>query len=120
MPKVNKPNLTEVRLIAMAATYKGNKTAVARALHVTRQAIQGWAKEHEAVQQAFDDAKEGLLDRIESKAYAAAERGEVWAVCLVLKTQGQSRGWIEKRAIAGDDGQPVEIHVTYGDKKKPG
>jgi hypothetical protein len=44
---------------------------------------------------AFDEWRERLVDLAESKLWEAVERGESWAIGMVLKTQGRHRGWSE-------------------------
>lgn len=41
------------------------------------------------------DAREGMIDHAVSSLYRAIIKGEAWAVCFFLKTQGKSRGYIE-------------------------
>ena len=85
----------------------GNKTTVARSLMVSRATVYNWIKDHPEIAQAFQDERERRLDVGESSLDAAVERGEAWAVCFLLKTQGKDRGYIERQEVSGTDGKPL-------------
>lgn len=86
---------------------RGNKTTVARSLMVSRATVYNWIKEYPEIAQAFQDERERRLDVGESALDAAVERGEAWAVCFLLKTQGKDRGYIERQEVTGKDGAPA-------------
>lgn len=49
------------------------------------------------VRQAIEDSRGELVDESESKLRLAVERGDAWAVALVLKTLGKDRGYVERQ-----------------------
>ena len=74
----------------------GNVSAVARRFGVSRKAVMNLVNARPDLQQVLRDAREALVDHAESALFAAVSRGEAWAVCFALKTQGRSRGYVEK------------------------
>ncbi len=56
-------------------------------------------KDSPKVAAAFHEAKEATLDFAELKLIEAMQKGEAWAVCFFLKTQGKSRGYIERSEV---------------------
>lgn len=61
--------------------------------------MDGYAKRHATVQQAIDEEREMMLDVGELSLARAVQNGEAWAVCFLLKTQGKSRGYVEKTQV---------------------
>jgi predicted transcriptional regulator len=86
---------------------RGCKARVAKSLGVSRATVYLWIQNHPEIAQAFEDIKEERLDIGESALDAAVERGEAWAVCFLLKTQGKDRGYIERQELSGKDGAPI-------------
>lgn len=95
----------------------------AKSVGCTPQTIYNVAKKSAAVQDAIDTARGELTDRAESALVKAIERGEGWAICFYLKTQGKSRGYIERQEISGPDGTPIPVKqfvsVSPDDWDKP-
>jgi len=92
------PKLDAVTVASDLAQSRGNVSAVAKKHNVTRGAVQKLVKRTPALQEVLDDAREGMLDEAEGSLYKAMSDGEAWAVCFFLKTQGKSRGYIERQA----------------------
>jgi hypothetical protein len=88
----------------------GNIAAIARSLGFSRTAIYNCIAKHPALVQAIEDARQGMLDNVESSLYRAVLDGNVVAMIFYLKTQGKRRGWVERQEITGQDGGPVEHH----------
>lgn len=98
----------------------GNISAAARALGVSRYAIQKRINEDEELKKVVTDARESMVDDAESALAKAILDGEAWAVCFTLKTQGRGRGYVEKteHEHTGKDGGPIETKVTVMDARK--
>ena len=92
--------LSVAGVAAQVAKYKGNLAAVARAFGVARQNVHEFVRRHPELLGAVKDAKEAALDDAESALQKAVGRGEAWAVCFFLKTQGKARGYVERQEIA--------------------
>lgn len=97
----------------MILSKRGNVSALAKSYRVSRKAVLDWIAEDPAAQQALKDARETALDNAEDALGNAVKKGEAWAVCFYLKTQGKGRGYVEKSEI--DHGGQIKIVVEYAD-----
>ncbi len=89
---------------------RGNLASVARKFGVSRQAVHTFVKV-KGLADAVEEARETMLDDAETSLHDAVLRGEGWAVCFYLKTQGKKRGYTEKLEDSGSGaaGVPVEL-----------
>lgn len=71
----------------------------AMALQVNRNTIYKRIKSDELVKQAFLEARESELDKVESKLLEAANKGEPWAIQFFLKNIGKGRGYGDTQNI---------------------
>src|SRR5262245_36413138 len=55
-----------------------------------------YAQRYTLVRQAIDQQKGKRLDVAEAKLWQAVNKGESWAICFLLKTQGKERGYVER------------------------
>ena len=99
----------------LVTEYNGNIAAIARRLGVSRGTIHNRINESPTLRTAIDDAHEALVDNVESALYREVLNGNVTAMIFWLKTQGKRRGWVERTEIAGVDGGPMVINMTWGD-----
>ena len=74
--------------------------AAARHLGVAPSTIFRRVQKHPELAELVKDARELRLDEAEGALMAAVRRGEGWAVCFFLKTQGRSRGYSERLEVA--------------------
>jgi predicted RNA binding protein with dsRBD fold (UPF0201 family) len=92
----------------------------AQRLGVTRQAVHARISRHPTLQAVRDEARESVTDLAESMLIENIRRGEAWAVCFYLKTQGRDRGYVERteehRAVSGD----IRVTIrTVDDRRDP-
>ena len=99
------PKLDAVKVAADLVSLSGNLAAVAVKNAVTRRGLQKFIARNGSLRDVVADAREGMLDNVESALYRAALDGRAWAVCFFLKTQGKSRGYVEK-----SDGGDVTVN----------
>jgi len=92
---------------------RGMIMLAAQSLKCSPSTIYDRLKTSEAVKEALSVARERTLDMAELVLFDKAMAGEAWAVCFLLKTQGRSRGYIERQEVAGVKGEPIEIKVVY-------
>ncbi len=104
-----KPILEERELAACLGRYRGNVSACAKHFGVTRTAVNRFINDHPEIQDLHRDVKEGLLDDAESALAKAVEKGEGWAICFTLKTQGKSRGYVERQEVENIERQELVI-----------
>ncbi len=110
MPRCGKTRHTKEAVIAAVEKRKGKLYLAAADLAITTQTLRNYAKRWPAVQEAIHEAKGKLVDIAEDKLADAVERGEAWAVCFTLKTQGKDRGYSERfEHRHGGDGEAPPI-----------
>lgn len=93
--------------------YKGNVAAIARKLGVNRSTVWARVQDSSTLKAALEDARETMLDNAESKLYQKVLDGDTVSLLFFLKTQGRSRGYIEKQEV--EHGGAVNFIVTYAD-----
>ncbi len=108
----------EDQLIAL----EGNTAAVGRSLRISRQAINQRIQKSPRLLKLIDELRETNLDEAENQLMNAIKRGEGWAVCFYLKTQGKKRGYVERAELTGADGGAIQVSTfekavlkSYGD-----
>lgn len=109
--KVNpkKREATAARIIEALKECNGLLTLAARKAGVTYRTIKRYADEYPTVAEAYKESKETMLDVAEGKLYQAIGKGESWAICFFLKTQGKQRGYVERQEFTGKDGKPLQM-----------
>ena len=115
---VNKKKLTE-----LIPEYDGNISAIARAFKVDRRAIYNRIENDPELGELITQARESILDDVESALYREAKSGKnVAAMIFFMKTQGQKRGYIESNHVqfTGKGDGPLKILVEYGDPDQAG
>lgn len=95
----------------------GLVTHAAELLGVTRQAVTQRLAKHPTLAKVRDEARDGMTDVAEHALFTAMQQGEAWAVLFYLKTQGQSRGYVERseqtHAVSGE----VRIRIEAVDDR---
>ncbi len=99
---------TAARIITALYQTKGLLTLTAEKTGIGYRTVCRYAAEYPSVKEAVQDAKESMLDIAEGKLYAAVSKGEAWAICFYLKTQGKQRGYIERQEYTGEGGGPIK------------
>lgn len=84
------------RIAAALQTARGNISAAAASIGVSRNVIYQHVNKNEELQQVLNDSRESLIDYAESALLQAVGEKQGWAVCFTLKTLGRSRGYIEQ------------------------
>ncbi len=102
-----RPTLDPELVAAAITDLQGNVSAVAKRFGVARQSVSELIEKRPSLQRVQRDAKEGMLDNAESSLYRAVIKGEAWAVCFFLKTQGRVRGYSERL----DQLPPLEVLI---------
>lgn len=105
--------LTTDKVIPKVHELRGNLSAVARALGVSRTTLYKFLQAHPTAQQAVEEARETMLDHAESMLYRKVLDGDTTALIFFLKTQGRRRGYVERVETTGRDGGPVQIEARY-------
>jgi hypothetical protein len=92
---------------------KGNVAVIARRFGVSRGTILNRINESSDLQKALADARESMLDNAESVLYKKVLEGSTPELLFFLKTQGKSRGYIER--VEQDHRGETTMKVIYGD-----
>lgn len=90
---------------------KGMVSIAAKTLQMTRSGLYERINKNERLQQVISDEREAMTDTAELALHRAIVGGEAWAVCFYLKTQGKSRGYVERQEITGADSGPIMIEA---------
>lgn len=84
------------RIAAALQAARGNISAAAASIGVSRNVIYQHVNKNEDLQQVLNDSRESLIDYAESALLQAVGEKQGWAVCFTLKTLGRSRGYVEQ------------------------
>lgn len=91
------PKYTIEKMSAALTDAKGLVHVTAQRLGCTPQTVYNYIKKHETVRIALENAREYMVDAAELKFFDAINRGESWAIAMMLKTRGRNRGYIERQ-----------------------
>lgn len=84
---------SDVQLVAYLTVTQGNFMECAKRLGVSRTAIRKRVKKSLEISALVEDFREGQLDEAEAALFRAVKRGDIRAICFVLKTLGKDRGY---------------------------
>jgi len=90
-----KYTLEQVEAALRAAN--GNQSKAAEMLGTNRSTINGYIKRYEYLRDVIAETKESNLDIAEDKLLERVKEGNIAAIIFFLKTQGKSRGYVEKQ-----------------------
>jgi len=94
----------------------GNLSTAAKSLQVERATLYAWI-EQEGLDEAVQEGRNKRLDFAESMLDKGMKEGNMTAIIFYLKTQGKSRGYIERQEVTGADGKKLfEVTIVDGDK----
>jgi hypothetical protein len=94
----------------------GNLSTAAKSLQVERATLYAWI-ELEGLEEAVMEGRNRRLDFAESMLDKGMKDGNMTAIIFYLKTQGKSRGYIERQEVTGADGKKLfEVTIVDGDK----
>ena len=111
----NEPKFTQEEMAQALIEAGGVVLGAAIRLRCSTKTVHRYVAKYKKVAEARIEARDNTLDLAETQLIAAIGRGEAWAVCFFLKTQGKDRGWIE-RVPAFDAGKqtPQEVIIIGG------
>lgn len=84
------------QLIHAVTKTRGLVYLAAQGLGCTPQLIFKRAVQDPELKQLIHDERNRIIDFAEAKLVEAVGKGEAWAVCFLLKTQGRRRGYSER------------------------
>ena len=106
----NKPKHTADEVIEAIRGSSGIKATIARRLGVHRNSVVNYLVRYATAQKAYDDEVEAVGDDAESVIIAAIQKEhDVGTAKWYARMKLQSRGYVERREVAGTPGQPLEV-----------
>ena len=94
----------------------GNLSTAAKSLQVERATLYRWI-EQDGLEEAVVEGRNRRLDFAESMLDKGMQDGNMTAIIFYLKTQGKSRGYIERQEVTGIDGKKLfEVTIIDADK----
>lgn len=101
--------LTIKRVMPLIDEYHGNLSAISRKLAVSRSTLYKLIDRYPALGEALNEAREKMVDNVESTLYSKALDGDTACMIFFLKTQGKTRGYVERSEVTGADGGAIEV-----------
>jgi hypothetical protein len=109
---------TVEQLIKAAEDQFGLPSLMARQLGCSSNTVRNYIRRYPTLRQVVDDQRESLVDRAELSLRGAVNSGEQWAVTLVLKTLGKSRGYVERQEVTGAENGPIRVTLVGDDPSR--
>lgn len=94
--------IAKSKIIAALKASMGNVSMAAKQLKCERSGLHRRINADNDLKQLLIDCRESMVDNAESSLNRAILQGEAWAVCFFLKTQGKSRGYVERSEIKAE------------------
>jgi DNA-directed RNA polymerase subunit N (RpoN/RPB10) len=108
------------RYLELIEEKKGNVSAIARELTITRSVCFNYIQSHVELADALKDWRETVVDKAEENIFDAAMTGDQGASRLIVQTLGKDRGWVPREEKTGADGEPlVPPSITFAPYADP-
>ena len=104
---------TEQQIAEAVEKAGGILTSAARNLGCDPSTIYSYLQRFPALGDVVTAAREGTLDLAESKLIEQIKKNNLTAIIFFLKTQGKSRGYIERSEHDLSPNGPVTLRVVY-------
>jgi hypothetical protein len=101
------PRYTKDQIATALTRTKGMITLAAQSLGCDPTTVRNYLARYPELQTVLSDERERMTDMTELKLYEAIQNREGWAITLYLKTQGKSRGYVERQELTGANGGPI-------------
>lgn len=100
------------QVISALKEARGLRALAARRLGCTVRTVDNYIARFPEVSDTVKEQLELRLDVAEGKLDQAVNKGEAWAICFFLKTQGKARKYSERLEVTGKDGEPMKQEQT--------
>lgn len=105
--------VTQDEIIAALRKTKGMKTIAAKELRIAYNTLVKYIGRSPVLQAVLSEERESMLDGAELKLYTKAViEGDTASLIFLLKTQGKSRGYVERQEVTGADGAPQQMTIA--------
>jgi len=96
----------------------------AKKLGCDHKTVQNYINRHDVCRLAREQKQGENLDEAEGQLMRAVRKGEAWAICFMLKTQGKARGYVERQEVKHEQTAQLQIVEEIvdgrpGDKPAP-
>ncbi len=81
--------------------HQGLVALTALSLKVSLQTIYNYRDRYPSIAKKIEELRERRTDRVELQLYDKIEEGDIAAIIFYLKTQGKSRGYVERTELTG-------------------
>ena len=109
---------TAERIIKALNETKGFLTIAAPRAGVSYRTIKRYVHDYPTVKRAMEEAHESITDVAENNLFNAIKEGNITAIIFYLKTQGKSRGYIEKSEVKAEVEHKGSLKVNYEEVPK--
>jgi hypothetical protein len=99
---MTKHRYTDKQILNAIEKSSGLIYLAAKNLGCTPNTIHVRANKNPKIKEMIDIERGRILDYTEAKLIEAVQAGEAWAICFLLKTQGRSRGYVERQEIKAE------------------
>lgn len=123
MAKRSQEKFTPEQIVEALNATQGLVYLAADRLRCSAKTVYNYANRYKAVQVVLEHHKGKRLDTAEASLWNAVIKGEAWAVCFYLKTQGKHRGYVERQEIRQETstlGDDVRKRLDEVDGEGPG
>jgi hypothetical protein len=103
----NRPRYTAEKVLEAVKDSYGILSVIAERLGCHRDTVVNYAKRYATIQAAIDAERESLIDFAEHKLVEEIRDNNITAIIFTLKTQGKSRGYVERSELSGPNGGPL-------------
>ena len=92
---------------------RGNLSAVARAFGRSRTWLYNNLNDkYPELWDIVEEARESLVDDVESELQKQIFKGNIAAIIFFLKTQGKSRGYVERQELRHSGDTEIKVRLT--------
>jgi len=97
---------------------KGAVYLAARNLGCSHTAVYGYIAKYPEIAELKEYYDEEVSDVAVLRLRESVFNSEPWAIKYQLSTKGKHRGYVERQEVTGAESAPIELVVTYADKKQ--
>lgn len=97
-----KRRYTDAQIINAINRSRGLVFLAAQTLGCNPATIHHRAQKNPKIRECIEDERGRILDFAEAKLIESIGRGEAWAICFLLKTQGKNRGYVERAEVKSE------------------
>jgi hypothetical protein len=103
---------SDEEIIAALKKSRGLVYTAAERVGCAAETIYARSKQSPAIAEAIKHQRGKIIDKAEDKLIAAINKGEAWAIALMLKTLGKDRGYVERTEHTGADGKEFVVKIV--------